>query len=293
MNKDVAASSVVALFFALSVAPASAQGVTRIEQGDTAIVYSGNWYVNENGAHSGGTASLTNARGARAVISFTGTGVSWIGVADGWAGLATVYVDGAMTIVNSYSAEARYQDARLALRGLRSGPHTLTIEVTHERVEGTDGSWVWIDAFDIENGQPIPGGFMAESTHVEEDDPALQFFGRWYSTENPSLSGGRAVMAMDAGARVSIGFRGSGISWLSYRDEWSGVARVFLDDELKTTADNYLTPSRTGVVPYSITGLQPGVHILTIEATGTHNESSRGGWIWLDGFDVVLLPPAP
>ena len=291
MTRGVVASSVCTVFFTLWVAPAFAQGITRVEQGDAAITYSGNWYANDNAAHSGGTATLTNARGARAAISFTGTGISWIGVADGWAGLATVYVDGAMTIVNSYSAEARYQDVRYGIRGLRSGPHTLTIEVTHERAQGTDGSWVWIDAFDIENGRPIPGGITAETTHIEDNDPALQFIGRWYSNENPSLSGGRAVMATDAGSRVSIGFRGSGISWISYRDEWSGVARVFVDDELKSMTDNYLTPSKTGAVPYSITGLPPGVHILTIEVTGTHNESSRGGWVWVDGFDIV--PPAP
>ena len=60
-----------------------------------------------------------------------------------------------------------------------------------------------------------------------------------------------------------------------------------MDDELKATVDNFLTPSRTGAVPYAISGLQSGVHILTIEVTGTHNESSRGGWIWVDGFEIT------
>jgi hypothetical protein len=30
--------------------------------------------------------------------------------------------------------------------GLAPGTHTFSIEVTHERGPGTDGSWVWIDA---------------------------------------------------------------------------------------------------------------------------------------------------
>ena len=277
------------VLFTLSVRSAAAQGggITRIEQDDAAVTYSGNWYGNENGALSGGTAALTNTRGARVTISFTGTGINWIGVADAWAGIATVYVDGAMTIVNSYSPDARYQDLRYGVRGIRSGPHTLSIEVMHERGEGTDGSWVWIDAFDIENGAPIPGGVnTAEATHVEDNDPALRFIGRWYSNENPALSGGRAIMATDPGTRLSLGFRGTGISWISYRDEWSGVARIFIDDDLKATVDNFLAPSRTGAVPYAISGLQPGVHVLTIEVTGTHSESSRGGWVWVDGFEI-------
>jgi hypothetical protein len=159
--------------------------------------------------------------------------------------------------------------------------------VTHERGENTDGSWVWIDAFDIENGAPVPGGIRAAGGRVEENHPALLFTGRWYSNENPLLSGGRAVLATDAGSSVSIGFNGSGVSWISYRDEWSGVARVFVDGELKTTIDNFRSPSKALAVPYTIAGLQPGAHTLTIEVTGSHNESSKGAWIWVDGFEVL------
>src|SRR5712691_9595593 len=76
---------------------------TRIEQNDPSISYSGSWYSNSNAVHSGGQAALTNTRGARATLSFTGTGISWIGVKDGWSGLATVSLDGSMTVVDSYS----------------------------------------------------------------------------------------------------------------------------------------------------------------------------------------------
>ena len=29
-------------------------------------------------------------------------------------------------------------------------------------------------------------------------------------------------------------------------------------------------------------------HTFTIEATGTRNESSKGSWVWLDSFDVLV-----
>jgi hypothetical protein len=72
---------------------AQSGSMTRIEQDNPNITYSGNWYSNESPLHSGGTATLTNAPGARVTLSFTGTGISWVGVADGYSGLATVYVD--------------------------------------------------------------------------------------------------------------------------------------------------------------------------------------------------------
>src|SRR5437773_6750449 len=91
---------VIVLPFLLAIAALPAFAGTRVEQTDPSITYSGNWYSNESGLHSGGTAALTNARGARATITFTGTGISWIGVADAWSGFATVYLDGAMSIVD-------------------------------------------------------------------------------------------------------------------------------------------------------------------------------------------------
>lgn len=272
----------------LHVVPAQAQGsMTRVEQDDPSITYSGNWYSNDSAGHSRGVAALTNTGGARATITFTGTGITWVGVTDGWSGLATVHLDGAMKVVNSYSDPAAYQTAVYTARGLSSGTHTLTIEVTHERAEGTDGSWVWIDAFDVENGAGVPGGVTAGTGRVEENHPALRFTGRWYANANPEHSSGSAVLAMDAGSRVVINFSGTGVNWMAYRDEWSGIARVYVDGELKTTIDTYLSPSQTRAVPYTINGLPFGTHALTIEVTGTRNASSKGSWIWLDSFDVA------
>ena len=278
------AVSVFALLFLATTAQAA---VTRIDHNDKNIVYSGNWYSNDNAGHIGGTAALTNTRGSRLTLEFTGTGITWLGVMDAWSGYATLYVDGKMTLLYTYSATARYQTPVFSVNGLANGPHTLTIEVMHERGPGTDGSWVWIDAFDIENGGPLPpNSIPAPSGRVEENNPALNYFGRWYPNSNPALSGAAATLATDTGARVDITFNGTGISWLAYRDEWSGVARVYLDGQTKAEVDNYLTPSRSQVA-YSMNGLPFGTHTLSIEVTGTHNQSSKGSWVWLDAFDVT------
>jgi bacillopeptidase F len=273
------------LFTAAS--PAFAQGrFTRLEQDDRSVVYSGNWYANDGEAHSGGKAALTNTRGARVTVTFEGTGIRWIGVRDAWSGLANVSLDGSMSQIDTYTAEGAYQTVLFSATGLPRGPHTLSIEVLHERGPGTDGSWVWIDAFDIENGSGLPGGIQVGTGRVEENNPALVYYGLWFANQNPAHSGGTAVMSTDAGAGVSIGFNGTGIAWNAYRDEWSGVARVYIDDVEKATVDNYQSPMTRGV-PFSVSGLPKGPHTLRIEVTGTRHASSKGGWIWLDSFDVT------
>src|SRR5204862_7815866 len=141
-------------------------------------------------------------------------GISWIGVSEAYAGLATVYLAGAMQVINTYSPISQNQKVLFSARGLASGAHTFSIEVTHERGPGTDGSWVWIDAFDIV-GTAVAGGVTAGTGRVEQNNPAMTYTGHWYANNSAALSGGGGALAMDAGARASLSFTGSGVSWLA------------------------------------------------------------------------------
>ena len=278
---------ILLLSTAIVVRPAlaSAQG-THIEQDDPAITYSGNWWTNDGSENSGGHAKLTNARGSRASISFNGTGIQWIGVADAYAGLSTVYLDGAKTIVNSYSPVSKYQNVMYSATNLAPGVHTLSIEITHERAAGTDGSWVWIDGFNIQ-GTPVQGEVTANTGTVQENDPAMSYTGAWFANLNPGLSGGAAALSTDAGSRATLTFTGTGVSWVTEHDPWSGIGRVYIDGNLMTTVDNYASSTQIGVVGYSVSGLAPGTHSITIEATGTRDSSAQAAWVWLDAFNVT------
>src|SRR5687767_14308671 len=117
----------LALLFA---APGFSQNAaTRIEDNDISITYSGTWYSNGASPNSGGRSVLTNEKGARASITFTGTGITWIGVADPYCGIAQVYLDGTLHTVDTYNRETKYQHTLFSAHGLAAGPHTLSIEV--------------------------------------------------------------------------------------------------------------------------------------------------------------------
>ena len=82
---------------------------TRIEETDKSITYTGTWYTNFSSLNSGGSATLTNALAATAVVTFNGTGITWIGALDPWAGFATVYLDGTRSTVDNYGSSTMYQ----------------------------------------------------------------------------------------------------------------------------------------------------------------------------------------
>ena len=278
----------VVLAISASFCLAQTGPITRIEEDDPSITYSGNWYTNGSPGNSGSTAALTNATGARAVVTFTGTAISWIGVADRWNGLATVTLDGEPRKVDGWAETTRYQAVLFTVSGLSIGPHKLSIEINHERGPNGEGSWVWLDAFDVQDGSGVSGGLPAATVgRIENDNPAVTYTGIWYLNTHAMHSGGTAVLAMGAGSAVSLTFNGTAIAWIAYRDEWSGLARVILDGELKATIDTYLSPGQARTALYIVENLLPGNHSLTIEVTGTRNQSSGGAWVWLDAFDVM------
>src|SRR6185436_11719458 len=119
-NLSISASCSVALIIGvlpLCVSPVLAQsGTTRVEENDPSVVYTGNWYTNSGSANSASGAVLTNALDARASITFKGTGISWIGVADPWSGFARVYLDGVLNTVDTYGSDTKYQKVLFTAR---------------------------------------------------------------------------------------------------------------------------------------------------------------------------------
>ncbi|MDR3704223.1 MAG: hypothetical protein P4L56_31535 [Candidatus Sulfopaludibacter sp.] len=202
----------VAIAVCASLSHAQSATTTQILQTDPSIVYTGTWYPNYETPNIGGSATLTNDKGAAATLSFTGTGIAWIGVLDPYSGLAQVYLDGTPNTVDTYGPTTLYQQSLFSVHGLAPGAHTLSIQVLHQRDGQTNGSWIWINAFNIENGSGIVGGVSAPAGRIEQNNPAVSYAGNWYLNTNPIMSGGTAALAVDANSSVTVTFNGTGIT---------------------------------------------------------------------------------
>src|SRR5512132_2405490 len=138
---------VAMLMIPFAAALAQSGTMTRFEQDDSRIRYTGTWYPNGSSLNSGGSSTLANLKGSQAVVTFNGTGISWIGTADPFTGLAYVYLDGAPHEINTAGGTGTlYQQQLFTAHGLTPGLHTLTIEITHSHDGSTNQSWIWIDA---------------------------------------------------------------------------------------------------------------------------------------------------
>jgi uncharacterized protein (TIGR03437 family) len=269
---------------------AQSSTTARVIQTDPSVTYSGTWYTNNSSANIDGLVALTNAKGSMSALTFTGSGITWIGVKDPYSGIAWVYLDGTVTAVDCYSPSTLYQQALFSNQSLAPGQHTIAIEVPHIRDSQTQGSWVWVNAFDIANGTAVLNGTSASAGRVEENNPAVTTTGTWTSKASAVFSGGAALLSDQAGSRARLSFNGTSVVWLSYRDPWSGIANVYLDGLLQTTVDLYQATAQAEVPAWSAKGLAAGPHTVTIETTGNSNASSGGLGVWVDAFQVVLSP---
>jgi len=210
----------------------TASTVTRVEQNGIGVTYSGTWFDNAGAFNSGSSAKLSMEANSRVTLAFNGNSVSWVGYQDEWSGIAQVYVDGTLkSEVDTYASPNKAQAKIYNVSGLVEGPHTLAIEATGRKSASSGGAWVWVDAFDvISGGDSTPAPILTASTYrIEQSNAAVQWSGAWSGNNGGFNSGGSAKLAMDAGSRATFTFTGKSVSWITYRDQWSGIARVYID----------------------------------------------------------------
>jgi hypothetical protein len=122
----------------------------------------------------------------------------------------------------------------------------------------------------------------------EQNNSAVTYTGTWDPNSGGFNSGASATLAMDAGDQAVFAFTGTAVNWIGYRDQWSGIAQVYLDGVLKGTIDTYSATALAQTTVYSITGLNNASHTLSLVVSGTRSASSQGDWVWVDAFDVTV-----
>jgi hypothetical protein len=255
--------------------------VSRLQNTDPDITYTAGWALGNAPSRTGGTSTVSSALGAQATLTFSGTAVSWIGYRGPDTGIAHVFLDGSFAReVDTYSPGARVQDIVFAASGLTDARHTLTIDVTGTKNAASTDTLIEVDAFEV----------TTLGTRFQEEDPAVAYSGWWiHGNPNRSWSEGTISESNVSGARATFTFTGTSVSWIGCRKFSTGIANVYLDGVFVTEIDTFKPAPIEGYqnTIFTASGLAPGTHTLTIEATGRMNPSSGCcGWIVLDAFDV-------
>ncbi len=274
-QKNPAATSALIVVDAFDV-PGPA--VSRLQETDPDIAYTGNWIPDGTRSWSAGAATFTAMAGAQATFPFTGTAVTWIGARGNQCGIARVFLDGNFVAdVDTYSDTEKIQAALFTATGLADTPHTLTITSTGTQNPAAIANLVVIDAFEV----TTPG------VMVQETDPAISYGPGWVlGIRDHAYNQAITAESNTTGARATFTFTGTGVSWVSARGPQTGMARVYIDGAFVTDIDTYAPTESPQHTIFSRRGLASGSHTLTMEVTG-RNPASRDAWILIDALVVV------
>jgi hypothetical protein len=265
---------------------------SRIEDTNSAIAYSGTWALDTTRPYSGtslntaaGSATRSATAGSSAVLTFTGTSVSWIGFRAPWVGMADVSVDGGpATRIDLYSPTEAVQVPVFTATGLAAGSHTLRIDVPGVKNAASTAALVMVDAFDV---VPVPAPPV---TRVQETDPSITLTADWTQSGQSNLwSGENAKQSVTVGGRATFTFTGTSVRWIGDHGFTTGVARVSVDGQFVAQVDTSTTfQEEYQAVLFSATGLTPGSHTLTIDVVGRNNEppGATVDRVVVDAFDV-------
>ena len=262
-----------------------ASTVSRLQETDPSITYSAGSFVapdwrpfDTSRAWSAGLATLSTVTGAKATITFDGTGISWIGARGPQTGIAGVSLDGvAVPPIDTYSATEQIQAEIFTKQGLADTTHTLTIEVTGEQNAASTSPLIVVDGFEV----------TMSGTRHQDTDAAIAYGPNWIQdNRDKAYSEGASAESNTVGAQATITFTGTGIRWIGARGPQCGVARIFLDGAFVEDFDTYFETEGPQHTDFFRSGLAPGTHTLSIEVIDK-NPLSTDFWILLDAFDVI------
>ena len=289
--KNASSSDYPVVVDAFDVSPSSPPPPTgtRFEETATATSFTSGWTQGDTTRPwSGTTAAVSVTPGARAVFTFAGTSVRWIGLSGPHTGIARIFLDGAFQGQIDTYAPTEIQAVMFAVSGLAAARHRLEVEVTGQKNPAATNSAIVVDAFDMR-------------PRFEDPDPSITYSGVWtpqdtiraYSGTSLQTGGGTAARSATAGARAQFAFTGTSVSWVGMRGSWLGLADVFLDGAFAARVDLYSPNEVVQATVFSASGLAAGAHTLRIDVTGEKNPAATSAFVVVDGFDVPLPAAAP
>jgi hypothetical protein len=254
---------------------------TRYEQDDSHLKYTGAWVPVTEASDSAGSYTKASVTGAKLTIYFTGTSLTWIAKTSASFGQAYLSLDGApAALVDLSSSTTRYQQAVWTSGTLTSGAHTVVI--TYANLSGAYGTGkvINVDALDVM-------GTLTSPTRYEQDDSRLAYQGTWAPTTEAADSGGSYTKANATGARVTITFTGTSLTWIAKTSQSFGQAYLSLDGADPVLVDLSSTVTKYQQAVWSSGNLSDGSHTVVITWANLAGAYGTGKYINLDALEVM------
>ncbi len=228
-----------------------------------------NWGVSGGSLYESNLARTGGAfLGASVEISFSGTGITWVGQQGPNFGIANVSVDGqAVQQIDNYNPHHLTSDNVYSVANLTPGPHTLWVEVTPFKNSNSTDVHQGVVQFNLIGGGPITATAIVPSWNG-----SVTRNGNWSCGENnpTDLSGGHC-WSFSSGASMSWTFSGSMVQVFGRPDSENGPFSVYIDgkyvESVNGTFGTVDDDTLNGALMVVVAGLSNGQHTINLVNT--------------------------
>lgn len=150
--------------------------------------------------------------------------------------------------------------------------HTIFAASSEEVFVSNDGGINWV--------------MLERSTRYENTKDNFSYSQGWKHINNPASSALNIHASNIPGSKAEFYFVGEQVTWYGPASEKYGMANIYLDGVLTGKVDQYESETKRFVPIYTINGLSPGPHVLTIEVIDDKNKNASDYFIAIDALDV-------
>jgi hypothetical protein len=257
---------------------------TLYQQTDTRLTYLGAWTPGYTSLASGGSFCSSDGNKAAVLVNFKGTSIQVLARKAPWYGKALVSIDGGTaTVVDLYSASTLYKKVVYSKTGLTNTAHTMVIKRLGQKNTSATGYAISLDALQIVGSLTQ----AVKTTAYQQDNAKVRYAGTWTTAYTASASGGSYASGNVLGAKITLTFNGTYLTWFAKTAPWYGKATVTLDGGTPATVDLYSSAQAFKKQVYNTGLLANKSHTLVIQWMGARRAGSLGTAISADAFGVL------
>ena len=243
------------------LAAAAPDGMTIIDNTDSAFNYTGNWkqetgsqYLNETNVYS------VNGNAASATLKFTGSKIYLVGTIDPNHGAANITIDDGDSVrVDTYSPTRATGTMYFVSEDLEDGEHTLKISTANNKPIAIEGAYV------INNGGKGMVG-IEESRYTMNEDSELEVK---LVREGGTKGEATVTLSPNPGSAIQDDFDTECISVVTFAEgETEKTATVRTTRNTNQTGDQYFTVELSTDDPDLILGFNYSARINIIDTEG-------------------------
>ena len=120
---------------------------------------------------------------------------------------------------------------------------------------------------------------------VDDSSPVLCWSGDWGSERFPQAAEGTLTHASDAGATVTLRFRGTALEYVCTKAFNRGLAEMIIDGSSRGPLDLY-SAETVWQAAFRFDGLAPGDHVALLRVLGRRNAAAGDSIVDVDAFRV-------